>query len=43
MLQLASFVLSIQGTNPIGAKPPQGDLYVEPVAQSVPPDTLAKR
>lgn len=37
----ASFVLSLQGTNPVGAKPAQGDLYTEPIAAA--PDTLQKK
>jgi cytochrome c oxidase cbb3-type subunit 3 len=35
MQEVASYVLSMQGTNPIGARPPQGDLWVEK------PDTTA--
>lgn len=31
MQQIASFVLSLQGTNPPGGKSPEGALYVEPV------------
>jgi cytochrome c oxidase cbb3-type subunit III len=27
--EIGSYVLSLQGTNPIGAKPPQGELWVE--------------
>lgn len=30
--QIASYVLSLQGTNPPGGKSPEGELYVEPVA-----------
>jgi cytochrome c oxidase cbb3-type subunit 3 len=30
--QIASYVLSLQGTNPPGGKAPEGELYVEPVA-----------
>jgi cytochrome c oxidase cbb3-type subunit 3 len=33
MQQLASFVLSLQGTNPPGGKAPEGNLYIQPVAE----------
>jgi len=29
ILQVASYLTSLKGTNPPGAKPPQGDLYEE--------------
>lgn len=34
MQQIASFVLSLQGTNPAGGKSPEGVLYAEPVVVS---------
>ncbi|KAB2923944.1 MAG: c-type cytochrome [Bacteroidetes bacterium] len=41
MQQLASFVLSLQGTNPPGGKGPEGNLYVQPVAAAK--DTAAAK
>jgi len=35
--QIASYVLSLQGTNPPGGKPPEGTMYVEPA--TAPPDS----
>ncbi len=47
MSQLTSFIMSIKGTNPPGAKEPQGEKYVEqsaPAATSAPPaDSTAKK
>lgn len=34
MQQLASYVLSLQGSNPLGGKAPEGALYIEPVVTS---------
>lgn len=39
MQALASYILSLQGTNPAGAKEPQGELYI-PTADSTKADTL---
>jgi len=35
MQKVASYILSLQGTNPAGAKEPQGDLYVPAEAENV--------
>jgi len=40
MAQTASFVKSIKGSNPPGAKEPQGDLYVEETADAPAQDSL---
>ena len=40
MQTLASYILSLQGSNPTGAKEPQGELYL-PVADSTQVDSLA--
>jgi cytochrome c oxidase cbb3-type subunit 3 len=37
--EIASYVLSLQGTNPPNAKKAEGDPYVEPAAGTAPPDT----
>jgi cytochrome c oxidase cbb3-type subunit III len=37
--EIASYVLSLQGTNPPNAKKPEGALYVEPAVNAAPPDT----
>ena len=42
MQAVASFILSLQGSNPAGAKEPQGELYV-PVPDSAPVDSAAGR
>ena len=34
MQQVASYIMSLKGTNPPGAKAPQGDLYKEESATS---------
>lgn len=38
--QVTSYILTLQGTNPAGAKAPEGDLY-EPGAAAAPADTTA--
>lgn len=38
--QVTSYILTLQGTNPAGAKAPEGDLYV-PKAATTPTDTTA--
>lgn len=38
--QAASFIKSIKGSNPPGAKEPQGDLYVEETATATAPDSV---
>lgn len=40
MAQAASFIKSIKGSNPPGAKEPQGDLYVEETTTATAPDTM---
>jgi cytochrome c oxidase cbb3-type subunit 3 len=37
MQKVASYILSLQGTNPANAKAPQGEVWVEPT--SAPSDT----
>ncbi|MDD8018941.1 MAG: cbb3-type cytochrome c oxidase N-terminal domain-containing protein [Bacteroidota bacterium] len=39
--QIASYVLSLQGSNPPGGKSPQGELYVEPVVPMAKDSTKA--
>lgn len=39
MQQVASYVISIQGTNPPGGKPPEGDKFIESVSDSVKSNT----
>jgi cytochrome c oxidase cbb3-type subunit 3 len=39
MQEIASFVLSLQGTNPPNAKKAEGEPYVAPAAKTAPPDT----
>jgi len=42
--EIGSYVLSLQGTNPIGAKPPQGDLWLEKDTTTVAAiDTTARK
>lgn len=40
--QVSSYILSLQGTNPEGAKAPEGDKWVEPAATAPATDTTAK-
>jgi cytochrome c oxidase cbb3-type subunit 3 len=40
MAQVTSYILTLQGTNPAGAKAPEGALY-EPGAATTPIDTTA--
>lgn len=43
MQQVSSYILSLEGTNPEGAKPPEGDKWVAPVEDAAPAaDTTAK-
>lgn len=41
MQQIASYVLSLKGTNPPGGKPPEGEVWVEPKAAGGPDSTKA--
>jgi cytochrome c oxidase cbb3-type subunit 3 len=41
MQQIASYVLSLKGTNPPGGKPPEGEVWVEPKAAAAPDSTKA--
>ena len=41
MHQVASYILSLQGTNPPNPKEPQGELYQQQVDNAAPADTSA--
>jgi cytochrome c oxidase cbb3-type subunit 3 len=41
MQQIASFILTLQGSNPPGGKAPEGELYVRPVAAAK--DTVSQK
>jgi cytochrome c oxidase cbb3-type subunit 3 len=40
--EVASFVLSLQGSKPAGAKEPEGDLYEPEASAATPADTVKK-